>query len=301
MPSLRQIRYFLTVADLGGFTPAAARLFVAQPALSRQIALLEKELGFPLFQREARGVRLTPAGTLFRERVSAIEGALQTAVEESRDIHTGEAGVLRLLHSSSAPVNGLLPAIRQFLACMPRTRIYLDRLSSEQQIGEIAAGTADIGIIRLPVLRRDPAVRLIELASERLWVALPPGHRHAECQSLSVSELADEAFVSAVHRERGGLARRVTDLCLSRGFVPKLASVISRKTSMLTLVAEGFGLAVIPACMTVLCGTGVTCLPLSDDDALTSTALVLPMESTALAQRFVDIALAHWPIASTGQ
>jgi len=91
---------------------------------------------------------------------------------------------------------------------------------------------------------------------------LPPGHRHAECQSLSVSELADEAFVSAVHRERGGLARRVTDLCLSRGFVPKLASVISRKTSMLTLVAEGFGLAEIPACMTVLFGTGVPCLPL---------------------------------------
>jgi len=301
MPSLRQIRYFLTVADLGGFTPAASRLFVAQPALSRQVALLEKELGFPLFLREARGVRLTPAGERFRERVIDIEGALQNAVEEGRELHGGQAGALRLLHSSSIPVDSLLPAISQFVADSPRTRIDLDRLSSEQQIGEIAGGKADIGIIRLPVLRRDPAVSLIELASEKLWVALPPGHRHSARASLGLAELSDEPFVSAVHRERGGLARRVTDLCLSHGFVPRLAPVISRKTSMLTLVAHGFGLAIIPACMTSLCSKETICLPLSDNDALTSAALVLPAESSALARRFIDIVCAHWPAAAAGQ
>lgn len=301
MPSLRQIRYFLTVADLGGFTPAASRLFVAQPALSRQVALLEKELGFPLFLREARGVRLTPAGERFRERVIDIEDALNSAVEDGREFHAGQAGVLRLLHSSSIPVDSLLPAISQFVADSPRARIDLDRLSSEQQIGEIASGKADIGIIRLPVLRRDPAVRLIELASERLWVALPPGHRLSGKASLTLTELADEPFVSAVHRERGGLARRVTDLCLSRGFVPRMAPVISRKTSMLTLVTHGFGLTVVPACMTSLCSKGTICLPLNDNDALTSTALVLPAESSALARRFIDLALAHWPAAMSGQ
>jgi len=298
MPSLRQIRYFLTVADLGGFTPAASRLFVAQPALSRQVALLEKELGFPLFLREARGVRLTPAGEGFRARVIDIEDALHSAVEEARELHAGQSGVLRLLHSSSIPVDSLLPAISQFVADSPRSRIDLDRLSSEQQIGEIAAGKADIGIIRLPVLRRDPAVRLIELASERLWVTLPPGHHLSDKASLSLAELADEPFVSAVHRERGGLARRVADLCLSRGFVPRLAPVISRKTSMLTLVAHGFGLAVVPACMTVHCPKGISCLALSDDDAQTTTALALANESSALIRRFVDILGNTWPAAS---
>ena len=77
MPSLKQIHSFLTIADLGGFTQAAAVLFVAQPALSRQIALLEEELGFILFERQARGVSLTPAGTLFRDRVLAAPVALQ--------------------------------------------------------------------------------------------------------------------------------------------------------------------------------------------------------------------------------
>ena len=291
MPSLRQIRYFLTVAELGGFTPAAATLFVAQPALSRQIGLLEKEIGFLLFRREPRGVRLTPAGEAFRERVSGLEKSLLLAIDESRELDRGETGVLRILHSSSVPVESLLPAIEKFVAVAPRARIDLDRISSEQQITEIASGKADLGIIRLPVLRRDTAVHLLELASERLWVALGKHHRLVPRASLSLAELSEETFVSAVHRERGGLARRVTDLCLSRGFVPKIASVVSRKTSMLTLVAAGYGIAVVPESMTVLGGDEMRFLPLSDSDALSASALVLPLEPAPLAQRFVEIIL----------
>lgn len=292
MPSLRQIRYFLTVADLGGFTPAARQLFIAQPALSRQIAQLEEEIGFALFRREARGVRLTAAGEQFRSRVAGLEKSLITAVEESRQLERGEAGVLRLLHSSSVPVDRLMPAIRRFAEAAPRARIDLDRLSSEQQIGEIAAGKADLGIIRLPVLRRDPAVRLEELPAERLWAALPKGHPLADRPSLALAELADEPFVAAVHRERGGLARRVADLCLARGFVPRLAPAISRKTSMLTLVANGFGIAVVPAGMIPLASSTVAFVALSDDDASAAAALASPLERTPLAQRFVELLLA---------
>jgi len=164
MPSLKQIRYFLTVADLGNFTHAASNLFVAQPALSRQMALLEKELGFSLFAREARGVRLTPAGIGYRDRVLAIENQFSAAAEEGAQIARGDAGVLRLLHSSSIQASSLLPSIRRFLDAAPKARIDLDRLSSELQVTEVANGRADIGIVRLPVLRRDPGVTLAELA-----------------------------------------------------------------------------------------------------------------------------------------
>ena len=292
MPSLRQIRYFLTVADLGGFTPAAAVLFIAQPALSRQIALLEAELGFPLFRREPRGVSLTPAGELFRDRVAGIEKSLFEAIEAGGQLQRGEAGVLRLLHSSSLPVGRLLPLIQRFVAAAHGARVDLDRFSSEQQVSEIAAGRADVGIVRLPVLRRDPAVSFIDWGSERLLVALPESHRLVGRTTLALSELAEEAFVSAVYRERGGLARRVADLCLARGFVPRLAPVISRKTSMLTLVGAGFGLAVVPESMRVLGGEGVVFCPLRDDDATAAAALIVPLEPSALAQRFVAIACA---------
>ncbi len=298
MPSLRQIRYFLSVAERGGFTPAATALYIAQPALSRQIALLETEIGFPLFTREARGVRLTPAGVRFRDRVQGIERSLLAAVEESRQLSNGEAGVLRLLHSSSIPVTRLLPAIRQFVESTPKARLDLDRISSEQQVSEIADGQADIGIIRLPVLHRDPSVRFLELAAERLWVALPTAHRLVQKESIALDELTGEAFVSAVHRERGGLARRVTELCLSRDFVPRLAPVISRKTSMLDLVGAGYGIAIVPESMTALCNENTACRPLRDHDAFSATALLLPLNPSPLARRFTETALNLWADAS---
>ena len=295
MASLKQIRYFLTVADLGGFTPAAVSLFVAQPALSRQIALLEAELGFPLFLREARGVRLTAAGALYRDRVLGIEQMLAAAAEEGGQLASGEAGVLRLLHSSSIPAVSLMPAIKQFLAASPKARIDLDRIASETQVSEVASGKADIGIVRLPVLRRDPAVLLLDMPAEQLWLALPATHPLAGRASLALAELAGEAFVSAVHRERGGLARRVTELCLQRGFVPKMARVISRKTSMLDLVAAGLGIAVVPERMTLLGSAGLAYRPLHDADAMAHSAVILPVQATPLAERFARILAADSP------
>lgn len=292
MPSLKQIRYFLHVADLGGFTQAAAALHVAQPALSRQIALLEEELGFTLFERQARGVRPTPAGAVYRERVAAVQGLLTAAAEEGALLAGGEAGVLRLTHSSSLPVGSLLPAIRQFLAAYPAARLDLDRIASETQVSEVAAGRADVGVIRLPVLRREPGVRFVELPPERLWAALPAGHALAGTGELPLAELRDELFVSAVHRERGGLARLVADLCLRHGFLPRPARALSRKTSQLDLVAAGLGVAVVPARMTALTTPGVCFRPLAEADALAHAALVLPLAPTPLAQAFADMLVA---------
>lgn len=291
MASLKQIRYFLTVADQGGFTPAAAALFIAQPALSRQIALLEEELGFLLFDREPRGVKLTPAGARYRERVQVVDNLLSAAAEESGQLARGEDGVLRLLHSSSIPASSLMPTIARFLDSSPKAHIDLDRVASEIQVSEVANGKADMGILRLPVLRRDPGVKFVELAPESLWVALPSHHHLAVRKDLHITDLACEPFVSAVHRERGGLARLVTDLCLRSGFVPCIARITSRKTSMLNLVAAGFGVAVVPQRMTSIVADGMTYRRLRGKDAKAQGALVLPLRPTALAQRLADLML----------
>ncbi|MGN8187013.1 LysR family transcriptional regulator [Burkholderia sp. 22088] len=289
MPSLRQIQYFLTVADLGGFTPAASALHVAQSALSRQIGQLEDELGFPLFDREPRGVRLTAAGAIYRDRVASIPATLAAAAEEGARLSRGEAGVLRLLHSSTVPVGSLMPVLERFMSACPGARIDLDRASSEDQVLEIANGNADIGIVRVPVLRRDSRVRFVELAAERLCVAVPADHPLAGRRRTAISRLRHEPFVSAVYRERGGLARVVIDLCLKRGFVPATARIVSPKTSMLNLVAAGQGVAIVPERMASLGIDGVVFVPISDDDAKSACALVLPVEPTALADAFVRV------------
>ncbi|UCV29861.1 LysR family transcriptional regulator [Ferribacterium limneticum] len=289
MPSFRQIHYFLTVADLGGFTQAAGALFIAQSALSRQVSQLEEELGFLLFEREPRGVRLTPAGAVYRERVSSIPATLAFAADEGRQLARGEAGLLRLLHSSTIPAASLMPVLDRFMAASPKARIDLDRASSEQQVSLVANGSADVGVIRLPVLRRDSRVHFVELVAERLWVALADDHRMAKQESIVVAHLQDERFVSAVYRERGGLARVVTDLCLKRGFVPNTAQIVSPKTSMLNLVAAKKGIAIVPERMTTLGGHGIAYVPLSDEDARSTCALVLPLKPTLLGQKFADI------------
>lgn len=295
MLSLRQIRYFLAVAETGNLSLAAAGLFVAQPALSRQIAQMEAELGFPLFVREARGVSLTPAGALFRERIGEVAQAIDEAAEDARCLARGESGVLRLLHSSSIPIGGpLLASLQAFAEAAPAARVDLDRVSSEVQVAEIAAGRADIGVARMPVLRRDPAVQFVPLARERLVVAIPVAHPLADRQSLRLADLAEVPFVSAVHRERGGLARRMTDLCLQRGFVPRMGNVISRKTSMLSLVAAGFGIAVIPECMAALVPAGARVQPLDDSDATADAAILLPQAPSPLARRFAALCEERW-------
>lgn len=295
MPSFRQIQYFLTVADLGGFTQGAAALFVAQSALSRQISQLEEELGFLLFEREPRGVRLTPAGAVYRERVSSIPATLAFAADEGRQLARGEAGLLRLLHSSTIPAASLMPVLDRFMAASPKARIDLDRASSEQQVSLVANGSADVGVIRLPVLRRDSRVHFVELAAERLWVALADDHPMAKQESVVVADLQNEPFVSAIYRERGGLARVVTDLCLKRGFVPNTAQIVSPKTSMLNLVAARKGIAIVPERMTTLGGHGVIYVPLRDEDAKSTCALVLPLKPTLLGQKFADIVIQENP------
>ncbi len=292
MPTLKQLRYFLAVVDHGGFTQAAAALFVAQSALSRHIGQLEDELGFVLLEREPRGVRPTPAGALYRERIRPVDALLLAAAEEGAQLARGEAGVLRLLHSSSTPAKALLPAIARLLEASPGARVELDRVASELQPGEIAAGRADIGIVRLPLLGSHADVQFVELAPERLWAALPEGHPLAAGASLEVAQLRGLPFVSAVHRERGGLARLVTDLCLARGFVPGVARALSRKTSMLDLVAAGFGIAVVPDGMTAIRPPGVRYVALADEDARARRALVMPGRATVLARTFAEEAAA---------
>lgn len=113
---------------------------------------------------------------------------------------------------------------------------------------------------------------------------------------MALVELRDACFVSAVHRERGGLARRVTDLCLAAGFVPALAAVQSRKTSMLTLVAAGFGVAVIPACMCGMAPPGVILRPIADPDATSIASIILPEAASPPALRFAALLEACWTV-----
>jgi DNA-binding transcriptional LysR family regulator len=275
MVSMRQFKYFVEIVDAGGYTRAAERLCIAQSALSRQIKDLEALLEVQLLRRGAGPLELTPAGRRFEQGARQLLDLAAVTIGESRQVARGEQGLIRLVHSSSVPLGGVLMArIDAYLRDHPGVSLDISQLTSEHQGADIAEGRADVGLLRLPVHRKFPGVSVTHLFSEPLMLAAPAGHRLAQREAVSVTELREEAFVSTAFWQRGGLSYRVADLCQQHGFVPKAARATSRKTTLLSLVGAGFGIAIVPAGMAAICPAGVRLVALAGGDSVSSVAMV---------------------------
>ena len=288
MISTRQLRYFVEIADSGSFSAAAERLFVAQSALSRQIKELETQLQTPLFERTARQPRLTAAGEAFYPRARNLLSELLKASEMATQVGNGELGTLRLSHSSTVPMSGLLlQGISTWLERCPGVSMDIAKLSSEAQLEEIADGRLEVGVLRLPVLRQRDGVRVVPLYSEQLLLAVPPNHALARSQiPIELEQLRDEAFISIPHPQRGGLSYLSADLCMRAGFFPKAARVMSRKTTQLQLIQAGFGIALLPKSMQDIAPANVHFLPLADPDCLSTVALACAQAPSSLVEQF---------------
>ncbi|MCS4311752.1 DNA-binding transcriptional LysR family regulator [Pseudomonas sp. BIGb0381] len=288
MISTRQLRYFVEIADSGSFSAAAERLFVAQSALSRQIKELETQLQTPLFERTARQPRLTAAGEAFYPRARNLLGELHKASEMATQVGNGQLGTLRLSHSSTVPMSGvLLQGISTWLDRCPGVSMDIVKLSSEAQLEDIADGRLDVGVLRLPVLRQREGVRVMPLYSEQLLLAVPANHKLSRSQApIELEQLKDEAFISIPHPQRGGLSYLSAELCMRAGFFPKAARVMSRKTTQLQLIQAGFGIALLPKSMKDIAPANVHFLPLADPDCLSTVALTSQQSPSALVEQF---------------
>ncbi|MFF6775442.1 LysR family transcriptional regulator [Streptomyces sp. NPDC012637] len=192
----RDLRYFLAVAEELHFTRAAERLYVSQPALSKQIRALERQLGAPLFDRDRHGVRLTAVGTALLPHARAVlaawdeaEGAVREAREEAR-------GTLVVGMSTSPGRDGLLPAIRsRFTETHPRARTRLRQIGWEDPTAGLADGSSDVAFVWLPLAGAE-RFRWVVVATEPRLVALPEDHPLAARERISFAELLDEPFLA---------------------------------------------------------------------------------------------------------
>ncbi|MFD7981470.1 LysR family transcriptional regulator [Streptomyces sp. NPDC059071] len=192
----RDLRYFLAVAEELHFTRAAERLYVSQPALSKQIRALERQLGAPLFDRDRHGVRLTDVGTALLPHARAVlaawdeaEGAVRAAREEAR-------GTLVVGMSTSPGRGGLLPAIRsRFSEAHPRARTRLRQIGWEDPTAGLADGSSDVAFVWLPLAGAE-RFRWVVVATEPRLVALPEDHPLAARERIAFAELLDEPFLA---------------------------------------------------------------------------------------------------------
>ncbi|MGW1869444.1 LysR family transcriptional regulator [Streptomyces mauvecolor] len=245
----RDLRYFAAVAEELNFTRAAERLFVSQPALSKQIRMLEKQIGAPLFHRDRRMVRLTAVGEALLPhalRTLAAWEAAEAAVEEARaaELHTLVIGM------STSPGRGLLPALRtRLISRHPRARPVLRQVNWADPSAGLADGSSDVAFVWLPLPDGD-RYRYAVVAEEPRLVALPQGHPLAARAAadgegaVDFAELLDEP-VLALPSEAGPLRDHWLALDARDGIAPRIGGVVGSAEETYEAVANGQGVALL--------------------------------------------------------
>ena len=239
---LRQIRYFLSLAEEGNFHRAAATLHVSQPALTRQIQQLEDEIGATLFERTSRGVHLTHAGLAFRGRVQHVVDELEGARVDVLRVMHGEIGEIRIGVNDVAlnsPALGRIFADYQTLK--PGVELRVVTQNSIKQIASIERQLIDVGFVVLDMLDPPGGIDLIEIERHTMAIALCRTHPLARQRRLDLTDVSKERFVFA---QRNLLGSRIYRECLTSGFTPQVVHDASGY-ALLKLVGLGLGVAFV--------------------------------------------------------
>ncbi|HZO67116.1 MAG TPA: LysR substrate-binding domain-containing protein [Kribbellaceae bacterium] len=246
---IRLVESFAAVAEELHFTRAAQRLSVSQPALSQQIARLERQLGAQLFTRLPGAVALTPAGeALWREVQPALAG-LRAGLSAARVVGAGVAGRLDVQHLSSYGPHVLPLVAAQLRETEPELVVELREASVEEQLEALRQRVADVGVFHLdPDVELDaPGITTITLATAPRYVALPGSHVFAQSPTLSLDQLAEDVWVVPVGAsERSVQEANFVAACRRHGFEPRISQRANSIETMLGLVASGFGVAPAP-------------------------------------------------------
>src|SRR5580693_3588814 len=189
----RHLRYFLAVSETLHFSKAAVQLGMAQPPLSQQIRNLERIVGYPLFQRTTRGVKLTKVGQYFRERAQNAVTQMQDDVEMARRLGSGQEGILTVGFSGSVMLTTLPKAIERYRRVFPKVELRLRELVTAEQLPSLLDGTLDLGFLRDGEPRDGLSIESI--LRERFIAVLPARHRLARRATIRPADLRHEPFV----------------------------------------------------------------------------------------------------------
>ncbi|MHA5053685.1 LysR substrate-binding domain-containing protein [Streptomyces sp. SD15] len=259
--NLRHLRYFVAVAEECHFGRAADRLHMAQSPLSQAIRQLEAELGVELLHRTTRRVDLTDAGRAYLARARAILADVDEAAHEVRRVAAGAVGHLAIGCVGSATYS-LLPALSRRLATeLPGVDFaFRGEMLVPDQVEALRSGEIDIALLRPPVA--DPSLTVTLLRRDRLVVALPADHPLAQRKQVRVADLARSDFIVHSADRRSVMYGVVLGLLRDAGIDPHIRHEVGETSTLVTLVAGGLGVAVVPEPVTALALAGVAYRPL---------------------------------------
>ncbi|GAA4197580.1 LysR family transcriptional regulator [Microbacterium oryzae] len=263
---IRQLRYFLAVAEELHFGRAAQRLHMSQPPLSVQVGRLEEEIGTALFERSTRRVSLTPAGVHLRMRAKEILEDVDAAGREMREYADGLVGRLSAGFVSSANYTVLPGVVQLFRARRENVELALVPLTSGEQFERLRAGTLDVGIVRDELPPGDahaPALVTEVVYEERLVACVPVTHPLATRAELAPADIVEAPMIAYPRSLMPGFVDRVSAALASAARAPMVVEEVVHQETALSFVAAGVGLSVLPESVRQLVPPSIAVVPIA--------------------------------------
>ncbi|GGZ34975.1 LysR family transcriptional regulator [Asticcacaulis endophyticus] len=244
MFELSQIRCFVTAAEELHFGRAAARLNMTQPPLSRQIQVLERILGVPLFERTSRSVKLTPAGRVFLPEARRIVWLAESATLAARKVAQGDAGRIGIGFTAVSGYSFLPQIVAQARARLPNIELDLREMVSSQQVEALQTGLIDIGFLRQPLERNE--FESERVVSEGLVAALPTGDPRLTEPELTLKAFDGSPLIMYSREGASYFHNMLLSLFAEANVTPDYVQQVTQIHSMLGLVRAGLGIAIVP-------------------------------------------------------
>lgn len=246
MLDIRQLHYFVAVAEEEHVGRAAERLHISQSPLSRQIAQLEEKLGLVLFERSQQRIRLTADGRVFLAEARAFLTHGNRLESLARRLGRGDEGGLCIGYLENAVHSGVLPdALRELRAHRPAVHVALYNHQSPEQLEGLRQRSLDIALVSEPPAANDPDLSSVQVLDDPMLLAVPAGHPLAHAKTIKPADLAAQKWIGVRHRDHPLRHDTFIAACARAGFTPEITMDVAEPQAALGMVAAGLGLAVI--------------------------------------------------------
>jgi DNA-binding transcriptional LysR family regulator len=272
--NLRQLRYFVILAEELHFHRAARRLNITQSPLTLAIQELEREVGGKLLLRTHRRVELTDAGCAFLRDARAILEKIRLSLQTTRALIAQEGMPFRLgLAHGTTVLPFLAAAIRDFCSANPTIRLTVAELASGNEVDALQARELDACVVRSSASSPVDSIELVPLIRERLVVAMHREHPLKDRSPLRIADLREEHFILQGHGRDSTLRELITSLCARHSFTPRVVQEVRDTASILGLAAARLGVAILPGEVSGVYMPDVLLVPLADQDAATEVCI----------------------------
>jgi LysR family transcriptional regulator, benzoate and cis,cis-muconate-responsive activator of ben and cat genes len=259
---LRHFRYFVAVAEEENVSRAALKLHVSQPGISRQIRDFEDEIGFQLFERSAKSLKLTDAGKKFLTEAKAVLLRADEAVKNARAVAGGTRGEIHVGYAPSLTVQILPPMLRAFQEQFPQVRVALHDLSTEEMLAQLGEKKLQVALTVRPPKKILRGLNFEELARYEMCVAVAPKHPLAKLKSISLEQISREPLIAYSRKDYPEYHEQLEKMFASVGRKPRIAGEHEGVNDLIAAIESGCGLALVPSSLTCMVGARLKLIPL---------------------------------------